>query len=336
VKIAVLKFGGTSVETREARERICQHIETMVQEGFRAVVVVSAMGRCGAPYATDTLLDLLRCEFSEPGSRELDLVFSCGEILAASVVTEHLRSRGHEAVCLTGRQAGIITDSSFGSAEILEIDTGRILSHLEEGRIVVVTGGQGGTSGGEITSLGRGSSDITCCALGVALDASRIDVFTDVSGVMTADPRMVPEALLIDQISYSDCLSIARLGARVMHPRSVEIASQKPHIPLRVRSTFESHPGTLISHGDTGRPSLVVAGAGVATDKWARMSIVGIADRLPDPGQFISSIRAKGINARLSDTPQAVLTLLVPSESVEPAARVIHRELLSCGDSASH
>ncbi len=249
MRILVQKYGGTSVATGESRELVYRKILAAREAGLGLVVVISAMGRIGAPYATDTLLDLIRLESPEAERRELDLIFTCGEVIAGTIVTAALQQRKQGAAYLTGQQAGIVSSGDFGDARILRVDTARIRALLGEGKIVVVAGGQGATGNGELTSLGRGGSDTTACALGVALDAERIDIYTDVEGIFTTDPRLVAEARLIRRISYEDCCLMAYQGAKVMHPRSVEVASQKPEIELRVRSVFSDHPGTLIGGG---------------------------------------------------------------------------------------
>ena len=270
MKILVQKFGGTSVATPESRELVYRKIEKAKAQGYSVVAVISAMGRKGAPYATDTLLDLVRLDCPGTAGRELDLIFGCGEIISGVVVTANLQRRGHAATYLTGGQAGIITTGDDGDGRIIEIRTGRIRGLLEQGHIVVVAGGQGATVDGEVTTLGRGGSDTTGTALGVALDAEAIEIYTDVTGVMTADPRVVPEAALLRQITYGDCCQMAYQGAKVMHPRAVEIASRKPNIPLWVRSTFSDDPGTLICG-----PTRYQAGGGA--DRPARGGAVGVA-----------------------------------------------------------
>ena len=269
MKILVQKFGGTSVATPESRELVYKKIEKAKAEGYSVVAVISAMGRKGAPYATDTLLDLVRLDCPKAAAREMDLIFVCGEIISGVVVTTNLQQRGHKASYLTGGQAGIVTTADHGDARILEIRTERIKGLLEQGHVVVVAGGQGATAEGEVTTLGRGGSDTTGTALGVALDAAAIEIYTDVTGVMTADPRVVPEATLLREITYGDCCRLAYQGAKVMHPRAVEIASQKPHIPLWVRSTFSDDPGTLICS-----PTRHLAGG---ADRPPRGGVVGVA-----------------------------------------------------------
>lgn len=245
MKIIVQKFGGTSVATREARIAAISHIETALKNDYRVVVVVSAMGRRGDPYATDTLLGVVD-EDERVAKRDLDILMSCGEAISAVVFASSLRSRGHEVTILNGHQAGIVTTHQYSDARIVDIHPARILDELERGRLVLVMGFQGATPEGDITTLGRGGSDTTACALGVALNAEMIDIFTDVEGIMTADPRIVSNATRLSQVSYAEICNLAYMGAKVIHPRAVKIAMQK-NIPIRVRSTYSSDEGTLVT-----------------------------------------------------------------------------------------
>ncbi|MDN5361776.1 MAG: aspartate kinase [Moorella sp. (in: firmicutes)] len=243
MKVLVQKFGGSSVASPEQRLVVAGHIERAYRAGYQVVVVVSAMGRRGAPYATDTLLELLDTNGVNP--RERDLLLSCGEIISGVVLAGVLENRGLPAVFLTGGQAGIITDAQFGDARILRVEPRRIQSYLDQGRMVVVAGFQGVTENGEVTTLGRGGSDTTAAALGVALGAEAVEIFTDVDGVKTADPRIVSDARTLDTITYNEVCQMAYEGAKVIHPRAVEIAREK-NIPLRIKSTFNDGPGTLV------------------------------------------------------------------------------------------
>ncbi len=245
MRIVVQKFGGTSVASHEGRIKAAEHIERALFEKYGVVVVVSAMGRKGDPYATDTLLKSIN-DTGCASKRDLDILMSCGEAISAVKVASLLRSRGHEVVVFSGQQAGIITDDEFGRARILEVRPSRILEAVEQGQIVIVMGFQGATADGDITTLDRGGSDTTAAALGVALKASYIDIFTDVEGIMTADPRIVPDAVCIREIDYKDTCNLANYGAKVIHPHAVEIAMQKK-VPIRVRSTFLSSTGTLVT-----------------------------------------------------------------------------------------
>lgn len=247
LRILVQKFGGTSVATPERRDQVAAKIIAAKQEGYSPVVVVSAIGRSGDPYATDTLLNVVKTTTPDVPKRELDILMSCGEVISGVVMVSTLMGLGHEAVLLTGAQAGITTTDSFGEARIVSIKPKAIHQHLREGKIVVVAGFQGATENGEITTLGRGGSDTTASALGVALNAEMIDIYTDVEGIMTADPRLVDDARILDVVTYNEIFQLAYQGAKVIHPRAVEIAMQK-NIPIRVKSTFSDAPGTLVTN----------------------------------------------------------------------------------------
>jgi len=252
MKVTVQKFGGTSVSDASSRHRVLHHIVRERETGRGIVVVVSAMGRRGDPYATDTLLDLIRESGNALSDRERDLLLSCGEIISAAALTSLLNAEGVPAVALTGGQAGIITDGRFGSARILQVRPTAIQPLLEEGKVVVVAGFQGRTEDGEITTLGRGGSDTTAAALGAALGADVIDIFTDVDGILTADPRIVKDARQLPIVSYEEISNMASNGAKVIHPRAVEIA-MKAGVPVRVRSTFSDGEGTLVTFSETAR-----------------------------------------------------------------------------------
>ncbi len=246
MRIIVQKFGGTSVATPERRKVAADRVERAVREGLSPVVVVSAMGRRGDPYATDTLIQLANEACSELAPREMDLLLSCGEILSSVIMAGLLKDRGIPATVLTGGQAGIITDDTYGAARILKVDPSPILKRLREG-VVVVAGFQGRTELGEVTTLGRGGSDTTAAAIGGALKAEVVEIYTDVDGVMTADPRLVPDARTLSVTTYDEIAQMAHYGAKVVHPRAVEIAMQH-RVPLRIKSTFEDGPGTLITY----------------------------------------------------------------------------------------
>ena len=245
MKILVQKFGGTSVATAAARDRVVERVRAALAEGYNVVVVVSAMGRRGDPYATDTLLDLVRNIGGELNPREMDLLAACGETISGAVMAQTLRRAGIAALFLTGGEAGIITDETFTEARIVRVEREPILKELREGKVVVVAGFQGRTEDWEQTTLGRGGSDTTAAALGLALRAELVEIYTDVEGVKTADPRFVPEAQTMATISYDDLFQLATEGARVIHPRAVEMA-MRGHIPLRIRSSFDPGPGTLV------------------------------------------------------------------------------------------
>jgi aspartate kinase len=223
------------------------------EQGFKPVVVVSAIGRKGAPYATDTLINVLR-EIDpnvEPDSRELDLLVACGEIMSAVIFAHTLKTLGHSAQAFRGGQAGIRTDGVYGNARIVGINPISIIKSLELGKIPVVCGFQGvfvtgdGSPGGELTTLGRGGSDTTGAAIGAALHAEAVEIYTDVDGVKTADPDAVKEAPTLRKVTYDEVAEIAHLGAKVVHPRAAEIAMNYG-IPLWVKNTFSDDEGTEI------------------------------------------------------------------------------------------
>jgi aspartate kinase len=254
--ILVMKFGGTSVAAGESRQRALLHIERERALGYGIVVVVSAMGRQGDPYATDTLLGLAGDHTDALPPREKDMLAACGEVISANVFCALLAARGIPATVLTGGQAGITTDNQYGKARITHIDPVNILSLLEQGSTVIVTGFQGKSASGDVTTLGRGGSDTSATALAAALRAERVDIYTDVVGILTADPRQVEDARPLAQVSYVEICNMARQGAKVVHPRAVEIAAQA-NIPLRVRSTFSDNPGTLVASDSAGAGAFV-------------------------------------------------------------------------------
>ncbi|AET70011.1 aspartate kinase, monofunctional class [Desulfosporosinus orientis DSM 765] len=247
MQIIVQKFGGTSLATEERRAQVAAKVLEAVQEGYSPVVVVSAIGRSGDPYATDTFLNMVKGIYSDLPKRELDLLMSCGEVISGTVLVSTLSKLGMKAVLMTGGQAGIITNNDFGDARIVRVEPAEILGQLAEGNVVVVTGFQGVTESGQVTTLGRGGSDTTASALGVALEAEAIDIYTDVEGIMTADPRIVENARILDTVTYNEICNLAYQGAKVIHPRAVEIAMQR-NIPLRIKSTFSEAPGTLVTN----------------------------------------------------------------------------------------
>jgi aspartate kinase len=247
LKVIVQKFGGTSIATPELRAKVCDIVSSTRNDGFGVVVVVSAMGRKNDAYATDTLINLVKEINPSPSPREMDLIMTCGEQISGVIMASQLSARGISSIFLTGEQAGIVTDGNFGTAHILYVNPKKLIECLEKGMVPVVAGFQGKGENGEITTLGRGGSDTTASALGVALNAEYIDIFTDVEGVMTADPRIVENARLLGAITYNEICQLARDGAKVVHPRAIEIAMQKG-VPLRVRSTFTESIGTVVSN----------------------------------------------------------------------------------------
>lgn len=244
--IVVQKFGGTSVSSEDNRILVTKKIKNAIKDGYKPVVVVSAMGRKGSPYATDTLLSLVSDGFKMNNPRALDLLLSCGETLSTVVMCNDLLREGIEAVPLMGGEAGIKTDNNFNNASILDVNPRNVLKVLEQGKVPVVAGFQGISEEGSITTIGRGGSDVTGAILGAALKAKEVQIYTDVDGIMTADPRIVSKASLIESISYDEVFQFADQGAKVIHPRAVEI-SRKFNIPLVIKNTLSDCEGTTIS-----------------------------------------------------------------------------------------
>jgi aspartate kinase len=246
MNILVQKFGGTSVRNKDTRLKAIQHIKTALAEGYKVVTVVSAIGRHPDPYATDSLLELVDFPNTAVSKREQDLLLSCGETISSVVFSSELKKTGVASTALTGAQAGFFTTSDFTEAKIKSMKVERILKELEDHDVVVVAGFQGQDENGNITTIGRGGSDTSAAALGAALGAAYIDIFTDVAGIMTADPRVVDSARTLDVVTYTEICNLAYQGAKVIHPRAVEIAMQA-EVPIRVRSTHSTDTGTLVT-----------------------------------------------------------------------------------------
>ena len=246
MQILVQKFGGSSLQTSENRKHVISHIEEALQQQYKIIVVVSALGREPEPYATDSLLKLVNYPSTYASERELDLLLACGETISAVVLSHELKDMGVHAIALTGAQAGIVTTENHMQAKIKYIDTKRLMHAFHTYDVVVVAGFQGQTLSGEITTIGRGGSDTTAAALGVATNAVRADIFTDVDGIMTADPKIVETARALKVCTYTETCNLAYQGAKVIHPRAVEIAMQA-ELPLHIRSTYQKTMGTLIS-----------------------------------------------------------------------------------------
>ena len=250
--LIVQKYGGSSVADAGKILSVARRIGAVRQAGADVVAVVSAMGD-----TTDELIELAHSVSREPHARELDLLLSTGELVSCTLLTMALRELGHEAISLSGPQAGIHTDTSFGRARISRIDAGRMRRELDAGRIVVVAGFQGITPEDDVTTLGRGGSDTTAVAIAAALKSDRCEIYTDVEGIYTADPRIVPDARKLDEVGYEEMLELASLGAK-MHPRSIELGGVY-RVPIYVASSFADVPGTLI-HSVGNGPSDAFAG----------------------------------------------------------------------------
>jgi aspartate kinase len=271
-RLIVQKYGGTSVGSAERIVHSAERIAVVADAGYDVVVTVSAMGK-----TTDELIGLAREVSADPDHRELDQLLVTGEQVSASLLAMALIDRGRQAVSLTGAQAGIRTTRLFTKARIIDIHPERIRRELDVGRIPIVTGFQGITEDLDVTTIGRGGSDTSAVAIAAALGAERCEILTDVEGIYTADPRVVPNARKLDQISYEEMLELASLGARVMHPRAVELG-EVYGVPILVRSSFAEAPGTLITRIEDVEVRKNVRGIAHDTDV-AKIRIVGVPDR---------------------------------------------------------
>lgn len=270
--LIVQKYGGSSVADAEKIQNVARRIAKTKEKGNQVVVVVSAMGN-----TTDELIALARQINPQPEERELDVLLSTGEIVSSTLLAMALGKLGYKAVSLSGAQAGIHTDASYSRARIIGVEPKRILRELEKGNIVIVAGFQGITAEMDITTLGRGGSDTTAVALAAGLKAQTCEIYTDVEGVFTADPRLVPEARKLKEIGYEDMLELATYGAKVMHPRAVELG-ELYNIPILVATSFSEAPGTLIHGGVSMEVRNKVRG--IAHDvNVAKITVIGVPDR---------------------------------------------------------
>ncbi len=286
--LIVQKFGGSSVADPEKIKNVARRVAGSAAEGHRVVVVVSAMGK-----TTDSLVALAHAITPAPDPREMDMLLATGEQVTIGLLAMALQGLGHPACSFTGPQVGLITDEVHTKARIKRITAERIGAALAAGKIVVVAGFQGMTEAGEITTLGRGGSDLTGVALAAALKADVCEIFTDVDGVYTADPNVVPEARKLSRVSYDEMLEMASLGAKVLQSRSVEFA-KKYGVPVHVRSTFKPDPGTLVTREDHSMEEVVVTG--ITHDRGqAKVSILRVPDRPGIAAQVFGALGARSI-----------------------------------------
>jgi len=272
VALIVQKYGGSSVADAKRIKNVARRIAQAKAQGDQVVVVVSAMGD-----TTDELVKLAYQVSKQPDRRELDLLLSTGEIVSSTLLAITLREMGYQAISLTGAQAGIRTDSAHSRARILEVEARRVVKELEKGNIVIIAGFQGITDEMDVTTLGRGGSDTTAVALAASLGAKVCQIYTDVEGIYSADPRLVPEASKLTEIGYEEMLELATSGAKVMHPRAVELG-ELFNIPILVASSFNDSPGTLIHGGASMEVRNKVRSIAHDLDV-AKITVVGVPDR---------------------------------------------------------
>ncbi len=303
--ILVQKYGGSSVATPEKIRAVAERVRRCRLGNPRLVVVVSAMGK-----TTDQLVSLARQVSSQPRGREMDQLLASGEQIAVSLLGLALQELGVPAISLTAAQCGIRTDGSFNRARIESIDIRRIHKELDKGKAVIIAGFQGITEGYEITTLGRGGGDITGAAIAAALRASVCEICTDVDGVFSADPSVVPEARLLNEISFEEAIEMASSGAKVLHPRAAEICMQY-QIPIHVRSSFHMKPGTWIRGGESVIEKAAVVGVS-GDKKIAKVTLLDVPDRPGIAATVFEHLARADVNVRL----------IIQSAATEDRARI--------------
>ena len=326
MRIVVQKYGGALLATPEGRLQAVEQIAAARQSGEAVVSVASAIGREGDPYATDTLARLIREIGTEIEPRTLDLLLSTGEIISTALLAHTLSRAGCPAIALTGAQAGIITTDEFNDARILRIDPGPTRRNLERDLVVVVAGFQGVTEDGEVTTLGRGGSDTTAVAIGAALEADVVEIYKDVEGIMTADPKVVPRARSIRMITYDEVSQMAALGARVLHPRAADIGREHD-VRLVIKRMGGLDRGTVIMKGPElgvpiidGRPVIALAHLpNVVQLKLRRRA----GEDLAKPLAALEHLAANGISIDLITLLPEMLAFTVQEEAVESAANLL-------------
>ena len=331
MKLIVQKFGGTSVADTSSLKIVAERIIDRKKEGYEVVVVPSAMGS-----STDELIDLANELSEKPTPREMDMLLSAGERITMSLLSMHLNSLGHSSFSLTGSQAGIITTSRHGKAEIEEISGERVKEGIERGDIVIVAGFQGfNRDTREITTLGRGGSDATAVALAAALGAEKCEIFTDVEGIFTADPRIIDSAKLIDEITYDEMLEMSSSGAGVLMARSVEFG-RRYNVPIIVKSTFTNNKGTVVK--EKTMEEAIVSGV-THNDKEVKFTLFGVPDQPGIAGTVFGSLSEIGTNVdmivqNVSKESITDISFTAPSEQqkdVEDTLKNISKQLNAKG-----
>jgi aspartate kinase len=292
VALVVQKYGGSSVADAESIKRVAQRIAATKRDGHDVAVVVSAMGD-----TTDELIDLANQVSPLPPARELDMLLTSGERISMALLAMAIANLGHEARSFTGSQAGVITDGSHGKARIIDVTPGRIRGALDEGLIAIVAGFQGVSQDSkDVTTLGRGGSDTTAVALAAALGADVCEIYTDVDGIFTADPRIVPVARRIPDISYEEMMEMAACGAKILHLRCVEYA-RRYGMPIHVRSSFSNKTGTWVKSSIEGSTMEQAIIAGVAHDRSeAKITVVGVPDKVGEAATIFQTLADAEIN----------------------------------------
>jgi len=329
VALVVQKYGGSSVADAERIKSVARRITKAKDRGDRVVAVVSAMGD-----TTDELVKLAYQVSEHPSDRELDVLLSTGEIVSSTLLAMTLRDMGYKAISLSGAQAGIRTDAAYSRARILKVEARRVVDELEKGRVVIVAGFQGTTDEMDVTTLGRGGSDTTAVALAASLGAEVCQIYTDVEGVHTADPRLIPEARKLAEIGYEEMLELASYGAKVLHPRAVELG-ELFNIPILVASSFTDSSGTLIHGGVSMEVRNKVRSIAHDLDV-AKITVVGVPDRPGIAAAIFQSLAKAGIsvdtivqNASIENITD--LTFTVTESQLAKAMRLVRPIAKSIG-----
>ena len=325
----VQKYGGTSVGSPERIRNVANRVAESHKAGHRLVVVVSAMSG-----VTDSLIKLAREVNPEATAREVDVLLATGEQQTIALLALALHGVGIPAVSLTGAQAGIVTDRIHTKAKILNISPKKVHEHLEKKEVVIVAGFQGQNEDGHITTLGRGGSDLTAIAMAAALKADTCEIYTDVDGVYTADPRLVPNAKKIDEISYDEMLELASLGAKVMQARSVEFA-KKFKVKFEVRSSFNHNPGTVITEEHPAMEDVVLRGVSLEKNQ-AKVTIIGVPDKPGVAAGLFSALAEAGTNVdmivqNVSLAGTTDLTFTIGKDDLPAARKVIEAQVAKIG-----
>ncbi len=287
--LIVQKFGGSSVANVERIKNVAKRVVSYKKSGYNVVVVVSALGD-----TTDDLIKLANQINTQPSEREMDMLLSTGEQISVSLLAMAIHKLGFEAISFTGAQVGIITDASHTRARIIKINADKIKEEIKKGKIVIVAGFQGVTLNRDITTLGRGGSDLTAVALAKELKADECEIYTDVEGIYTTDPRIVPEAKKIEEITYDEMLEMASLGAQVMQSRSIEVA-KKFDVPIYVRSSFSDKPGTMIIKEVRRMEDVVVSGVTLNRNE-AKITICDVPDKPGMAAKIFKELAGAGVN----------------------------------------
>src|SRR5215210_6014337 len=315
----VMKFGGTSVADAERITRAAERIVERAREGNQVVAVLSARGK-----HTDELVAMAHEVSKRPHPREMDMLLSTGERISCALAAMVINDLGHEAISLTGSQAGIVTDTSHTKARILEVRVDRVRAALDAGKVVLVAGFQGVSTSADVTTLGRGGSDTTAVALAAALEADVCEIYTDVRGVYTADPRIVPNARLLRMVSFEEMLEMAASGAKVLQLRSVEYA-RNHDVRIHCRSSFEDAPGTLVLTEEETMERPLVTAVTHSTDE-ARVTLTGVPDEPGVAGRIFGALADANVNVDViiqnepeTEGREADMSFTVPRDDLPPA-----------------